>query len=121
MGKYLKEKNPTVKIYAAEPQNSPVLSGGKSGPHKIQGIGAGFVPATFDSSVCDGFISISYQCAKSAVKSLAKTEGILAGISSGAALCAAELVAQRPENKGKIIVTLFPDGGERYLSTDLFD
>ncbi|MCD7840130.1 MAG: cysteine synthase A [Erysipelotrichaceae bacterium] len=119
-GKYLKEKIPGIKVVAVEPQSSPVLSEGKAGPHKIQGIGAGFVPETLDTSVYDEVIPVSNDDAFITGKEIGKTEGILVGISSGAALHAAKLIAQRPENKGKTIVVILPDGGDRYFSTPLF-
>lgn len=119
-GKYLKEKNPDVKIVAVEPATSPVLSEGKSGKHGIQGIGAGFVPNTLDTSVYDEVITVKDEDAFAAGRELAQTEGILAGISSGAALFAARELAARPENKGKMIVALLPDTGDRYLSTAMF-
>ena len=119
-GRYLKEQNPEIKIIAVEPADSPVLSGGNPGPHKIQGIGAGFVPAVFDRSVVDEIITVKNEDAFEAARMAAKQEGMLAGISSGAALHAAKQIALRPEYAGKIIVTLFPDTGERYLSTALF-
>ena len=119
-GKYLKSKNPNIKIVAVEPSGSPVLSTGKAGPHKIQGIGPGFVPATLDRSVYDEIITIDNEDAFAYGKKLARTEGILVGISSGAALKAASVLALRPENSGKNIVVLLPDDGDRYLSTALF-
>ncbi len=120
VGSVLKEKKPEVKIVAVEPADSPVLSGGKPGPHKIQGIGAGFVPSVFNRDVVDEIIGVSNEAAFEATRKLAKTEGVLVGISSGAALYAATEIAKRPENKGKNIVVLLPDTGERYLSTPLF-
>lgn len=118
-GKYLKERNPEIKVVAVEPASSPVLSQGKAGPHKIQGIGAGFVPDTLDTNIYDEIITVENDDAFALGKELAKTEGILVGISSGAALYAARQLAQREENKGKTIVVLLPDGGDRYLSTPL--
>ena len=120
VGKLLKEKNPNIKIVAVEPASSPVLNGGKSGPHKIQGIGAGFVPKTYNGGVIDEVLDIENDDAIRASRNLASTEGLLVGISSGAALYGAQLLAQRPENKGKKIVTLLPDTGERYLTTVLY-
>ncbi len=120
VGAYLKEKNPNVQIVAVEPASSPVLSGGKPGPHKIQGIGAGFVPEVLNTAIYDEVITVENDDAFKEGKSFAVTEGILVGISSGAALKAAKLVAERPENKGKTIVVLLPDSGDRYLSTPLF-
>lgn len=119
-GKYLKEKNPAVKVIAVEPETSPVLSKGTAGAHKIQGIGAGFVPKTLDTKVYDEIITVSDDDSFSYSKELAKEEGILTGISSGAALCAAVKTAEKPENKGKTIVVLLPDNGDRYYSTPLF-
>ena len=119
IGKYLKEKNPEVKVVAVEPASSPVLSTGKGGAHKIQGIGAGFVPETLDTKIYDEIITVENEDAFATGKEMAKTEGILVGISSGAALYAAKELAKREENKGKTIVVLLPDGGDRYLSTPL--
>ena len=121
VGQYLKEKNPNVKIIAVEPADSPVLSEGKSGAHKIQGIGAGFVPEVLDTKVYDEVIPVSNFDAFETGRKIAKYEGILVGISSGAALYAAEVLAKRPENKGKTIVALLPDSGDRYYSTALFN
>lgn len=120
VGKFLKEQNPAIKIVAVEPENSPVLSGGKAGTHKIQGIGAGFLPQTLDVSVFDEVIAVSDETAIETGKEIAPSTGILAGISSGAALAAATALALRKENEGKNIVVLFPDSGDRYLSTELF-
>ena len=120
IGKYLKEKNPEVKVVAVEPASSPVLSTGKGGAHKIQGIGAGFVPETLDTKIYDEIITVENEDAFATGKEMAKTEGILVGISSGAALYAAVEVAKRPENEGKTIVVLLPDNGDRYYSTALF-
>lgn len=119
-GKYLKEQNPDIKIVAVEPDDSPVLSGGEPGPHKIQGIGAGFIPDTLDTSVYDEVIRIKNEDAFAMGAEIGKTEGILVGISSGAALKAAIELAARPENKAKNIVVIFPDTGDRYLSTPMF-
>lgn len=119
IGKYLKEKNPEVKVVAVEPASSPVLSTGKGGAHKIQGIGAGFVPETLDKKIYDEIITVENEDAFATGKEMAKTEGILVGISSGAALYAAKELAKREENAGKTIVVLLPDGGDRYLSTPL--
>ena len=119
IGKYLKEKNPEVKVVAVEPASSPVLSTGKGGAHKIQGIGAGFVPETLDTKIYDEIIPVENEDAFATGKEMAKTEGILVGISSGAALYAAKELAKREENAGKTIVVLLPDGGDRYLSTPL--
>ena len=120
VGEYLKSQNPNVKIVAVEPAGSPVLSQGKSGPHKIQGIGAGFVPETLNTAVYDEVIAVENDAAFAVGREIARTEGILVGISSGAALYAATELAKRPENKGKVIVALLPDTGDRYLSTPLF-
>ncbi|NLP27333.1 MAG: cysteine synthase A [Clostridia bacterium] len=121
VGEVLKNANPNVKIVAVEPYDSPVLSGGKAGPHKIQGIGAGFVPDIYNSKVIDEVIKVKNEEAFEASRAVAKAEGLLVGISSGAALQAATELAKREENKGKTIVVLLPDTGERYLSTVLFD
>lgn len=121
VGRYLKSKNPDVKIVAVEPADSPVLSKGKSGAHKIQGIGAGFVPEVLDTKIYDEVFPVENADAFAAGNRFAKTEGILVGISSGAALHAAAEISKRPENKGKVIVALLPDTGERYMSTSLFD
>ena len=120
VGKYLKEKNPNVKVVAVEPASSPVLSKGTPGPHKIQGIGAGFVPDTLNTDIYDEIIAVENEDAFVTGRTLAKKEGVLVGISSGAAVFAATELAKRPENKGKIIVVLLPDTGDRYLSTPLF-
>ena len=119
IGKYLKEQNPNVKVVAVEPASSPVLSTGKGGAHKIQGIGAGFVPDTLDTKIYDEIITVENEDAFASGKEVAKTEGILIGISSGAAIQATKELAKREENKGKTIVVLLPDGGDRYLSTPL--
>lgn len=121
VGEYLKEQNPEVKVVAVEPASSPVLSGGNPGPHKIQGIGAGFVPEVLNTKVYDEVIIIENEDAFAEGKAFATSEGILVGISSGAALKAAEILSRRPENKGKNIVVLLPDSGDRYLSTALFN
>lgn len=120
IGKYLKEQNPNVKVVAVEPASSPVLNGGPSGAHKIQGIGAGFVPKTYDASVVDEVLDIAGDDAIRAGRQLAQNDGMLVGISSGAAAFTAAQLAKRPENKGKTIVALLPDTGERYLSTVLY-
>ena len=120
VGEYLKAQNPAVRIVAVEPAGSPVLSGGASGPHKIQGIGAGFVPDTLNRAVLDEILPVENEDAFAAGRELARREGVLAGISSGAALYAATVLAKRPENRGKMIVVLLPDTGDRYLSTPLF-
>ena len=120
VGEYLKAQNPAVRIVAVEPAGSPVLSGGASGPHKIQGIGAGFVPDTLNRAVLDEILLVENEDAFVAGRELARREGVLAGISSGAALYAATVLAKRPENRGKMIVVLLPDTGDRYLSTPLF-
>lgn len=120
VGKYLKEKNPDVKVVAVEPATSPVLSKGEKGPHKIQGIGTGFVPATLDTAIYDEVIAVSNEAAYQTARELGKQEGVFVGISSGAALFAAFEVAKREENANKNIVVLLPDGGDRYLSTDGF-
>ena len=121
VGRALKKHNPNIKIVAVEPYDSPVLSGGKAGPHKLQGIGAGFVPEILDTALIDEIITVKTEEAYEAARKSASKEGVLVGISSGAALHAASLLAKRPENKGKRIVVLLPDTGERYLSTDLFN
>ena len=120
VGRYLKRRNPAVRIVAVEPASSPVLSAGKAGPHKIQGIGAGFVPETLNPAVYDEVIAVENDAAFAVGREIARTEGILVGISSGAALYAATELAKRSENKGKVIVALLPDTGDRYLSTPLF-
>ncbi|MCR5601653.1 MAG: cysteine synthase A [Ruminococcus sp.] len=120
-GAYLKSKNPDVKVVAVEPLNSPVLSQGTAGPHKIQGIGAGFVPATLNTKIYDEIITVSNEDAFETGRSIVRNDGVLVGISSGAAVWAAIQLAKRPENKGKTIVALLPDTGERYLSTPMFE
>lgn len=119
-GTYLKEKNPRIKVIAVEPSTSPVLSGGSAGPHKIQGIGAGFIPKVLDTHIYDEIITVDNEAPFATAKMLARTEGLLTGISSGAALYAAIEIARRPENGGKTIVVLLPDSGDRYYSTALF-
>ena len=119
-GGYLKSQKPSVKVVAVEPADSPVLSGGKSGPHKIQGIGAGFVPSVLNTSIYDEIITVAAEDAFATARELARNEGVLVGISSGAALWAALVIAKRPESEGKMIVAILPDTGERYLSTPLF-
>ena len=121
VGRYLKTQNPAIQIFAVEPETSAVLSGKQSGSHGIQGIGAGFVPEALDVSVIDGILPVSDADAMETARNFARKYGILAGISSGAALWAAQQLALRPENKGKTVVTLLPDSGERYLSTGLYD
>jgi len=120
VGQYLKSKNPAVKVIGVEPADSPVLSGGKAGPHGLQGIGAGFVPEVLDVTVLDEVVTVTTKEAYEAARCLARTEGLLAGISSGAALHAAMRLAARPESEGQRVVVLLPDTGDRYLSTDLF-
>lgn len=121
VGRYLKEQKPSVQVVAVEPVGSPVLSGGKAGGHGLQGIGAGFVPGVLDTSVYDEVVAVSEEEAYAAARDLVKKEGVLAGVSSGAALWAARLVLSRPENAGKTVVVLLPDTGERYLSSPLFE
>lgn len=121
VGRYLKQQNPAVKVYAVEPSTSAVLHGQPAGAHKIQGIGAGFVPATYDPSVVDEVLDVDSDDAIRTARKLARTEGLLVGISSGAAVAGALMLAKRPENRGKRIVTLLPDTGERYLTTVLYD
>ena len=120
VGAYLKSQNPNVKVVAVEPATSPVLSGGKAGPHKIQGIGAGFVPDTLNTDIYDEILPVQNEDAFATGRVLARSEGVLVGISSGAAVFAAAQLAKRPENAGKVIVALLPDTGERYLSTPMF-
>lgn len=120
-GKYLKEKNPEIEIAAVEPKDSPVLSEGKAGPHKIQGIGAGFVPETLDTKIYDRIIKVSNEDAFKIGKEIAQRNGVAVGISSGAAAWAAIELARQPENKGKLIVAIMPDAGDRYLSTAMYD
>lgn len=120
-GGFLKEKNPNLRIVAVEPADSPVLSEGRAGPHKIQGIGAGFVPDVLNTKVYDEIVTVQSEDAYRAARDVARTEGLLVGISSGAAIHAATVMAQRPENQGKRIVVILPDTGERYLSTPLFE
>lgn len=120
VGAFLKSKNPQIKVVAVEPADSPVLSGGQPGPHKLQGIGAGFVPSVLNTQVYDEVITITTEQAFSAGRAIAHREGILVGITSGAAVYAAEILAKRPENAGKTIVVLLPDSGDRYLSTPMF-
>ena len=121
VGEYLKSQNPNVKVVAVEPKSSPVLSEGVSGPHKIQGIGAGFVPETLNTEIYDEIIAVTNEDAFETGRAIARSEGVLVGISSGAAVYAAIQLAKRPENKGKTIVALLPDTGERYLSTPMFE
>ena len=120
-GEVLKQKKPGIQVIAVEPADSPVLSGGSPGPHKIQGIGAGFIPDVYNSQIVDEVFQVKNEQAFAAMKKLAKTEGLLVGISSGAAAHAAAEVARRPENKGKVIVVILPDTGERYLSADIYN
>ncbi len=120
VGEYLKSRNPNVKVVAVEPAGSPVLSGGKPGAHEIQGIGAGFVPETLNTAIYDEIITVENEEAFETGRTLARREGLLVGISSGAAVFAAAALAKRPENEGKLIVALLPDTGERYLSTPMF-
>lgn len=120
-GKYLKEVNPDVKIVAVEPADSPMISEGRAGAHKIQGIGAGFIPYTLDTEIYDEVITVTNEDAYASAKEIGKSDAVLIGISSGAALYAAKVLAKRPENKGKTIAVIFPDSGERYLSTNLYE
>ena len=120
-GNYLKEVNPDLKVVAVEPKDSPMLSEGRAGGHKLQGLGAGFIPLVLDTEVYDDVIAVTTEQALQAANDLAKIEGVLAGISSGAALYAAEQLAKKPENQGKVIVVLLPDSGERYLSTEIYE
>ena len=120
VGRYLKEKNPAVRVVAVEPSGSPVLSGGKKGAHGLQGIGAGFVPAVLDTEIYDEIVTVTEEQAYECARLLGRREGVLCGISGGAALFAAKTLAERPENRGKTLVVLLPDSGERYLSTGLF-
>ena len=121
MGKYLKAQNPNIKVVAVEPYDSPVLSSGTAGAHKIQGIGAGFIPQVLDTTIYDEIITVKTEDAFNAARLMGKSEGVLVGISSGAALFGAMKLAQLPQNKDKNIVVLLPDTGERYLSTELFN
>ena len=121
VGQYLKQQNPKVRVVAVEPAGSPVLSGGKPGAHGLQGIGAGFIPEALDTAVYDEIICVEDADANAAARTVARTEGLLVGISSGAALVAATSLTKRPENKGKLIVVLLPDSGNRYLSTGIYD
>ncbi|MCR5459856.1 MAG: cysteine synthase A [Acetatifactor sp.] len=120
-GKYLKEVNPDLKVIAVEPKDSPMLSEGRAGGHKLQGLGAGFIPLVLDTEVYDDVIAVTTEQALQAANDLARIEGVLAGISSGAALYAAEQLAKKPENQGKVITVLLPDSGERYLSTEIYE
>ena len=120
-GNFLKEVNPDLKVVAVEPKDSPMLSEGRAGGHKLQGLGAGFIPLVLDTEVYDDVIAVTTEQALQAANALAKIEGVLAGISSGAALYAAEQLAKKPENQGKVIVVLLPDSGERYLSTEIYE
>jgi cysteine synthase A len=120
VGEVIKERKPSFKAIAVEPKDSPILSGGQPGPHKIQGLGANFVPKVLNTSIYDQIVTVSNEEAFAAARNIARQEGILVGISSGAALHAAKVVASQPENKGKMIVVILPDTGERYLSTPLF-